>query len=530
MLVGNPTTFTRRFLAAGGEVDAGEPTLPTCTLGTAWIYGRPHPLAPPGSLADVSIADRPKIVRFLANIDGRFSGLFRCRDGWVAATDILGCGPLYLRRRIDGYAVATHMGLLAAEGGLSLDPLGSMASILGSLCIAGHTPYAEINRLRAAEYLVFDETFSQVAGRGKYFDMASSFELDRTGRGHPGELIDLLPEAVARDKQADALFLSGGLDSQAIALAIPPSRRSAIRTLSYGGWRSPDRRNGIHVGRSLGYEAVAIGPLKLDLAEYWEPVATLGAGQSGLQASQHVSGARHARPHGECAYSGFLGDALTGHNEKQGRLDGSFVRQIGHADVETHDMLETMAPEQMSAVRKTLEKELFQWQDLPRPRARAIANLHLRQPDFIGSTFDLMHQEIDIATPFFHRELMRYLLTRSHPDIADQHLYRRTLALSGYVAPESGNSALDRHARAVDSRRGRYLTVDWAAVQRRNSRTFEPMIESIEEPFLRAVAKLPDRRPQPLPRWLFALPIAATLQPTLAPPRSGRAIQEDLPT
>src|SRR5690606_40776248 len=110
MLVGNPTTFTRRFLAAGGEVDAGEPTLPTCTLGTAWIYGRPHPLAPPGSLADVSIADRPKIVRFLANIDGRFSGLFRCRDGWVAATDIICFGPLFLRRRIRGRERAARVG------------------------------------------------------------------------------------------------------------------------------------------------------------------------------------------------------------------------------------------------------------------------------------------------------------------------------------------------------------------------------------------------------------------------------------
>lgn len=525
--VSSNTAFCRHFLATREGIVCGETSIATSELGVAWVYGRPHALANLGGLDQVSAADQPGIERFLSAIDGRFSGIFKCRDGWIVATDILGCGPLYFRRVPEGYAVATHMGLLATKGRLSLDPVGFVSSVLGSLSIAGRTPYREISRLGAAEYAIFDSDFTEMRARGRYFEMASAFELGRFDRGDPCELAALLREAVAREGQPDAIFLSGGLDSQAIALSVAADRRPAMRTLSYGGWRSPDRRNGLHIGTSLGYQALAIGPLKLQLTEYWDPVVTLGSGQSGLQVSQHVAGARAARLHASCAFSGFLGDAITGHNEKHAPLDGTVIRKLGHVDAATCAALETMAPEYMSAVRHMLEETLLQWRDLPGARAQTVANLHLRQPSYIGGTFDLMHQEIDIATPFFHRELMRYLLTRSHSDIADQSLYQRTLTSLGRIAADSGNSPLDRHARFVDRRRGRYLTVDWAAVLRRNSPTFDPMIEAIEDPLLKAVAMLPDARGKPLPRWLFVLPIAVTLQQTFTRP-AARGFWEDV--
>jgi len=507
----------KSFLAGPHGVDALGSALPTCDAGTAWIFGRPYPLAPAGDLGQTSIRDRARIERFLSNLDGRFSGIFRCADGWVAATDILGCGPVYVREDGSSLAISTHLGHLVRLAPTTLDEAGCVALILSSICVAGRTPYAGISRLRPAEYLLFGTDFHRVQGRGRYFDFASSMGLDETHQGHPADLASLLREAVAREKDADALFLSGGLDSQAIALSLPQDRRSSIRTLSYGGWRSPDRRRGLQVGRLLGFESHAVGPVKLQPVDYWAPIVTLGGGQSGLQASQHVAGARAAKSIASCSLSGFLGDALTGHNADAESPEDVVARKLGHADPATIARISHLAPGLVGEVQSSVQAAFAEWNQLPLARGRAVANLHLRQSNYICGTFDLMHQEIDVATPFFHRPLMQYLLTRCDADLSGQRLYKRTLDAMGYVTPESGDSPLERHARAVEAKRGKYLTVDWSAVVRRSAVGVGPVVRRIEHPLLRAIANLPDPRRQPLPRWLFALPIAASVQPDLHP-------------
>lgn len=510
----SPTTkFVKSFLVREGAVEAAGSASATSELGDGWIVGRPYPLGIAQHLAQTGIGERVLIERFLSSLDGRFSGIFRCRDGWVVATDVLGCGPIFWRRESVGYLLSTHMGPLVRGSSVEIDEVGCLSAALASICIGGRTPYRGVSRLGPSQYLLFDPAFKHLIGNGRYFDLDSSMDLEQQHPGDPLELAGLLEEAVARERAVDAIFLSGGLDSQAIALAIPKSHRSSVKALSYGGWRSPDRRNGQHVGRSLGFESHLIGPTRLRPLDYWDPIATLGGGQSGLQASQHVAGARAASALASCCFSGFLGDALTGHHINDDASDDLAIRRLGHADASTVRRLSALAPSAMAETKATFLEAFGPWRQLPRLRARLLANLHLRQSNYISGTFDLMHQEMEVATPFYYRPLLNYMLTRRDSDLREQSLYKRALGLMGYVKPDAGTSSLDRHARAVEARRGSYLTVDWNAVLARNAPALARVVAAIEHPLLKAMAAVPDERRNPLPRLLFVLPIAASCQP-----------------
>lgn len=506
------TKFVKSFLVRRGSVETLGSASVTCDLGDAWIVGRPYPLAVAQHLARTSTGDRLPIERFLSNLDGRFSGIFRCEDGWAVATDVLGCGPIFWRRESTGYLLSTHMGPLVRGAPVEIDEVGCLSATLASICIGGRTPYRGVSRLGPSQYLLFNPTFTHLVGRGQYFSLGSSMDLEQTHPGDPLELAGLLEEAVARERAVDAIFLSGGLDSQAIALAIPKPRRPSVKALSYGGWRSPDRRKGQHVGNSLGFESHLIGPTKLRPLDYWDPIVTLGGGQSGLQASQHVAGARTASAFANCSFSGFLGDALTGHINDDAS-DDLAIRRLGHADTSTVRMLSELAPSAMTETKATFLEAFEPWRHLPRLRARLLANLHLRQSNYISGTFDMMHQEIEVATPFYYRPLLNYMLTRQDSDLREQSLYKRALELMGYINPDAGTSSLDRRARVVDARRGSYLTVDWNAVLKRNAAVLARTVAAIKHPLLKAMAAVSDERRNPLPRSLFVLPIAASCQP-----------------
>lgn len=370
----------------------------------------------------------------------------------------------------EGFIVASHLGRAVSElpSRVSLDPLGVTAALMGSFSVSGKTPYEGIRRLQAGEYAMIDLQHGTVDGIHSYGTVAELLELGPTAPGEPRELISLLGEAARREGPVEGLFLTSGKDSRAIGMALERRPYGLPIALTYGGWRSRDRRGSVRVARELGLRHRLIGPMRLDIRGFVDEIVAIGGGLSGLQVSQHVAGARAARRRVGSVFSGFLGDILTGKpfsidHERQCELVLS-----RHTSWLRHNR-ETLLPPGASGiideVSGVLAARLAERRREVPTLAATVVDLTHRQAHYISGTFDLMHQHVDIATPFFHRPLMSYLLTRRPEDLRDQRLYDAVLSrLEGGRQGEDRPRPLGWLARVVDGRRSPYGTVNWPAL------------------------------------------------------------------
>lgn len=516
------TRYVKHFAGPVTTISEGSPTTPTADLGAAVVSGRPYWMATPMPI-DPDGSDA-SIRRGLRGLDGKFSILVFGATKAVLATDALGCGGAYLAERDGSAFVASHLGCMARalSGPLEIDTQGAAAALAGSISISGSTPYRGIRRLRACEYAVIDMASGAVDNVGTYGTVRDIFDIDGESPGSTSELAALLRAAVEREVGVDGLFLSAGKDSQAIALSLSPEQRSRVPALSYGGWRSTDRRGSVRVAAQYGMRHRLLPPLRLRLRDYTDPIIRIGGGTSGMQTAQHVAGARTARAHRTVVLNGFLGDVLSGKNFRTGAAEQAKSCWLRHTPWMTraNGALESMFPDEVAANRTALQRELESHLDLPPGRALIIANLTHRQASFISGTFDMVHQEIETATPFFYRPLIHYCLTRTVHDLADTRLYEETLADLGYAG--AGVSGWIGHvARSVGKRRGKYSTVDWQAVIRRSRPWLRRMVEDHRgEPIGRLAHDSIDSG-SPLPLALFAIPILKTAQ--------GPATHEETP-
>jgi len=510
------TRFVKHYSGAPMSVILGPATTATADLGTAIVTGRPYPLSEPLQIDP----DGPEagIRRALRNLDGRFSLLAVGARRAVLATDALGSEPAYLTERAGTIIVASHLGCLARSLGrpLEIDQVGAVATLAGSLSVAGSTPYRGVRRLRACEYVIIDLASGSVERTGTYGTVADIFEVDHESPGSAADLADLLRAAVDREVGADGLFLSAGKDSQAVALSIPPERRGRILAMSYGGWRSTDRRGSVGEATAYGLRHRLLPPLRLHLEHYVEPIISIGGGSSGLQSAQHVAGARAARSHCTVALHGYLGDVLSGKNspmEVARQWDAVWNR---HAAWLTRgsSVLTSAFPDELAAIGKALQHELEQYLDLPPGRPFTVTNLTHRQASLVWGTVGLMHQETEIATPFFSRPLIHYLLTRKADDLAGARLYRGMLSFLGYTDQRDAQGWVGTLAQRISRRQGSYLTVNWPAVIRRSRPWLRDQLESHRGERIGRLAYESLDSNGPLPVALFALPILETAHPS----------------
>ena len=161
-------------------------------------------------------------------------------------------------------------------------------------------------------------------------------------------------------------------------------------------------------------------------------------------------------------------------------------------------------------MRGELRREVERRPHVPAGRAATIVDLSHRQANYISGTFDMVHQEVEIATPFYYRPLISYFLTRRAEDLAGARLYERTLeAAVERVSPPSDPAG--RLARAVEARRAEYDTVNWPAVLDRSRPWLRSLLDRAPDLPLTRLAMESLDTDAPLPLALFAAPILDTL-------------------
>lgn len=140
-------------------------------------------------------------------------------------------------------------------------------------------------------------------------------------------------------------------------------------------------------------------------------------------------------------------------------------------------------------------------------RATMLLDLTHRQATYIGSAFDLMHQYVEVSTPFYYRPLLKYLFTRRDDDLRDQSLYARMLAQARFV--ERVNRPVDRMWNRIErGMGGSYRTVNWPGTVSRHRDWLSRSIKAfVREDPIATLALESLESDDALPLALFAAPL-----------------------
>jgi hypothetical protein len=438
------------------------------------VKGRPYPADGAGS----ATLGGDAIERELAALDGRFALCLLGSNRLVLATDILGASAVFYHVDPEhGILFSSHLGLLVRSMSKrpSLDQMGVVGILAGSCMVGDRTPYQNIRRLRAGQYLLAEKHGGATTYRvANYLDPVEDLIGSHPADAGNDEMFEsLIVSAVARAATSTdiGLMLSGGKDSQTLALALLLGGRQ-VRSFTFGEWRSSDLRAAKRFASALGIEHQAIDYSSWDFKTYADAVVELAAGASGLQVAHHLVAYDRLRGRVALALVGFLGDAITGaHLPQSGQTVLDIVlpfRRNWHPD------LRAAYAEEL----RQLEAEVEQyWRDttgLHEHQRSQLTDLVVRQGTWISSSFDVCDWFVPLSFPFFSRHLIRFWLNQPIGNLQGQRLYsewvadrfsrvrasrRRTSSLSTRMY-EGIQQALD-YVDAATKRAPAVAVVDW---------------------------------------------------------------------
>jgi len=479
------------------------PTIPlSVESGIACIKGRPHRLGADASSLTIGGAN---VARELAALDGRFAVCVLAANRLVLATDILGASAVFYHYDPGcGLRFSTHLGFLirSMPRTPALDALGVTGILAGSCMIGGRTPYEGVQRLKAGECLIAERHGPTLTYRvDRYLDLVDELiasPLDPVGEEASFE--SLILETVAREATSRdlGLMLSGGKDSQTLALTLLLLEHKTFRAFTFGEWRSADLRRAKRFAAALKIPHESIDYRRWTFETYADVVTQLAGGASGLQAAHHLVAYDRLRGRTSQAMLGFLGDALTGAHlpgSGQTRVDTVLpFRRSWHPELRR-----AYAPE-LAQLEVEIEQ---QWSDRPEIRAsqrNQLTDLVIRQATWISSSFDLCDWFVPLSFPFFSRRLFRFWLNQTVESLTGQRLYSDWVARTfARLATDSGHTpplgarvyeTLQQLLDNFDSRTGRgpvVPVVNWQAKLKSSAKWLEQVAAHTTDERLRRV-------------------------------------------
>jgi hypothetical protein len=181
-------------------------------------------------------------------------------------------------------------------------------------------------------------------------------------------------------------------------------------------------------------------------------------------------GAQQARRFASSAYSGFLGDILSGkpYNDTQDPTSLAMKRCLYWATALNDTQAEIVADE-IKWCEDFLRKELSRFPGAPDKQALMLDVLY-RQAHWIGGTFELMDQVLDISTPFFSRPVLTASLSSAMPLGERRRGYEAKLTSLGHQGFKFGKGLPKG-----------YATIDWLAETRHHANWLHALSSKIAD-------------------------------------------------
>lgn len=442
------------------------------TDGGFLIYkGRPFELEKGTKLSDLSHSN---CSCYLKSLDGRFSLLAYDANRILISTDLIGASAVYYYADNHCLYFSTHLGLLLALCPFlrQFDDVGLASIIMTRGQVDASSHIQGVSRLSASSYLSAElQGPDRTVGLEKraYLDLKATLFARRDIIGRPGELGDLIRQAVAREPYPDrrTLMLSGGRDSRALAFAMRDSGL-LCDAVSYGSPDSFDIRRSRKVARAFGIQQRIVPSDTWFFGSYQRPIIGLNAGCTGLEAANNAVAFDFCRSDTDLATVGFLGDALTGGHFGAGdRVDLPAAADLILSNGRPIDIdVDKIFPESAPDVRGKIEHLYNSETDLLPHQKLIYLDLTIRQATWISTMLDICEWFVEISTPFFYRPLMTYLCSLQASDLDGQRLYDEWLSGKaeeiGFREPSRPNVIVRKFRNRLDRLRyGRKAVHRW---------------------------------------------------------------------
>jgi hypothetical protein len=387
----------------------------TCVSGRPW-----------GPVEELG-GDNPEAV--LARLDGKFSLAIVDDERLLLATDLLGAGQLYYRTFDDSVFFSDHLGLLLAisEGPKRLNSVGVASLLIAQGFLMAETHVQEHMRLRAGRVLSCgfdaDSRGLDVAER-IYLDTAHALSEGEPAIRDVEHLDELMQAAVAREgyDETDAIMLSGGRDSQAIAMCMNRPGQPAI---TYGSRWSSDRVWARQFARAARLRQEVVPYEDWGYHTYADFIVGTDAGLIGLQTAQNLVGFDWCSGRFRSGIVGFLGDALTGGHlgGDEAIADEQFLGVLlpnrSPWDIE----LGRRFPGELRALEEWIGAQRQALTGLSPSQAHRILDFTTRQSTWISAMFSACSWFLPLSYPFLYRPLMQAFFKADFAKLRHQALY-----------------------------------------------------------------------------------------------------------
>ena len=396
------------------------------------IKGRPFYLASKPAL-DTLFDSLGAMESALRNLDGKFSLLAVSSTGeLLCATDLLESGSIYHFTQENRLYVSTHLGLLLAALPRfpALDPIGLVSVLATRRSLTGATPWEGASRLPAGSYLLVNTRPDGALQwtTNTYLDVVDALSAP-TPSGEPAALVEgydeLLRQSLVRERydETTAVMLSGGRDSQMLALALRKNTATEFGAVTFGAPGSTDVRGASQLARRLELPHRVAPYDSWHLGTYAEAITSHHAGATGLQVSYHLPGFEAAQSSFRTAIVGHLGNrlALPRNSGVERSLEEEIRKRTTFWGKRTSHLLERHYPNEYAEVIGFLKRDLEARQALP-PQQRMAAGL-ARGTAWHALTFDIGESSMEVSYPFFYRPLLAYALSLPIDLLKDSSLY-----------------------------------------------------------------------------------------------------------
>jgi len=332
--------------------------------------------------------------------------------------------------------------LAACSSSVSLDPIGLLQLLAMHHNLEDRTFISGIKRLTPASHLLFEngKVLIQRYRRLTFHDSSYGAPNDQLVE----QWADLLTKSVRnriRNKDRLILFLSGGLDSRAVACALPREIRPIVAR-THGHKNSMEVRCAHRIARRLGLEHYVDEPDRIPLFQLLEATVWRSEGEVPFTNCLSIGDHRRIADHGDFILGGQFGDIGSGGHirpymlipqPRERFLDHVFNRYLLNPlarlkNILSEEFLEQFFPEFRESFLASFEAvdgyacnvQLFELWDMMN-----------RQPRYIFSSQKIDSHRFEVSAPLADFDYLQFALGLPLYLRAEQSLYQSMIWLIG---------------------------------------------------------------------------------------------------
>jgi len=378
---------------------------------------------------------------FVKRLDGQFNVLlYDCSNRSVKVfNDRLAYRPFYYWCA-DGLAVfgLEKKALFAARGRTPpFDPMGTLEFMAFGHNLDDRTVFAGVEAMPQGSVVEFKD--SRVTAR-RYWRPAYD---NRTGvRSLEEGALELgrrLSRAVTRRTQGTrsyGIFLSGGLDSRAVAGALAGVRRD-IASFTFGKDDSPDLRYGRELAAKLGFPHYRLAYDDISLTELLPRVVWRTEGSISFNETYSIAQHEYIRPKAAVIFNGHFGDAISGGHLLPGQFLARNKRQLAEHIVAKRSLLHlptlrvlfrsSFLDDAHLEMVRGIERSLVSLEEDRLPLAHNLWDMTVRQRRFTFSSPAVDRYVVEQVTPFTDNDVVDLMLSLPVRHLFGQRVYKRMI-------------------------------------------------------------------------------------------------------